>query len=159
MTPGNLASHVVVCLLGTTWAVSAQAPVKSYMTLVGDLVSAAEGPRIVKEVCVSRFPKKRMEFEEPYSAWRARHVDLLKAIDEQVVRANARLVRQGAPPGTSVVTTMNSILHRPFDSLDAGKARQLCDAYPQLLKVKDEEMKSSVPALLDTVASAERTNP
>jgi hypothetical protein len=107
---------------------------------------------------VSRFPKRRAEFEGAYAGWRTRHDDLLKAVDEQIGRANARLVKQGAPTGASVVTTIDAILHRQFDTLDAGKAKKLCDSYPQILKSKDEEMTSSVPALLQAVTSAEKQN-
>jgi hypothetical protein len=128
------------------------------MMLAGDLAGAVEGPRVIQDVCVSRFPKRRSEFEAAYSAWRARHGDLLIAVDEQIGRANARLVQQGAPAGTSVVTTIDAILHRQFDTLDAGKAKKLCDSYPQILKSKDEEMTSSVPALLQAVTNAEKQN-
>jgi hypothetical protein len=145
------------CLLpGAVWAASTPVQGKPYMALVGDLVGAVAGPRVIQDVCVSRFPKRRMEFEEAYSAWRTRHDDVLKAIDEQVVRANIRLERQGAPPGTSVVTTIDGILHRQFDTLDTARARKLCDTYPQILKAKDEEMISSVPTLLEVVANADR---
>jgi hypothetical protein len=126
------------------------------MMLAGDLAGAVEGPRVIQDVCVSRFPKRRMEFESAYAAWRARHGDLLKAVDEQIGRANAQLEKQGAPAGTSVVTTIDAILHRQFDTLDTGKARKLCDSYPQILKSKDEEMATSVPALLDAVRNADK---
>jgi hypothetical protein len=129
---------------------------KSYMMLAGDLAGAVEGPRVIKDVCVSRFPRRRAEFEQAWSDWRARHADLLKAVDEQISKANARLEKQGAPAGASVVTTIDAILHRQFDALDAGKAKKLCDSYPQILKSKDEEMTSSVPALLDAVSKAEK---
>jgi hypothetical protein len=143
-------------LFGIAWAASATGQGKSYMMLVGDLVGAVETPRLIQEVCGSRFPKRRTEFADAYSQWRARHEDVLKAIDEQVARANVRLERQGAPPGASVVTTINGILQRRFDTLDAAGIRQLCGAYPQTLKAKDEEMKSSVPTLLEVVADADR---
>jgi hypothetical protein len=143
-------------LLGVACAVSAQGQGKSYMILVGDLVGAVEGPRVVQDVCVARFPKRRAEFEGAYSDWRARHAELLKAVDDQVVRANARLRSQGAPPDASVVTTVDAILHRQFDTLDAGKAKKLCDSYPQILKTKDDEMAASVPALLEAVKSADK---
>jgi hypothetical protein len=146
----------VYVLLGTAWAVSAPGQGKSYMMLVGDLVGAVETPRLIQEVCGSRFPKRRTEFADAYSQWRTRHEELLKAIDEQVARANVRLERQGAPPGASVVTTIDGILQRRFDTLDASRTKQLCDAYPQTLKAKDEEMKSSVPTLLEMVADADR---
>jgi hypothetical protein len=123
---------------------------------VGDLVGAVEGPRVVQDVCVSRFPKKRAEFESAYSEWRARHADMLKSVDEQVVRANARLVSQGAAPGTTVVSSVDAILHRRFDPLDASGARKLCDSYPQILKSADGEMTSTIPALLEAVASADQ---
>jgi hypothetical protein len=142
--------------LGAACAVSAQGQGKSYMILVGDLVGAVEGPRVVQDVCVARFPKRHAEFEGAYAEWRTRHADMLQAIDVQVVRANARLRSQGAPPDASVVTTVDAILHRQFDPLDAGKAKKLCDSYPQILKTKDEEMTSSVPALLDAVTKAEQ---
>jgi len=142
-------------LLGAVCAATAAEQPKSYMMLVGDLVGAVEGPRVVQDVCVSRFPKRRAEFVDAYTAWRTRHADLLKAVDEQVVRANARLKSQGAPPEASVVTTVDGILHRQFDNLDGAKARKLCDSYPQILKSKDEEMTSTVPALLAAVAGAD----
>ncbi len=145
-----------VLLLGAAGLAAAQGQGKSYMILVGDLVGAVEGPRVVQDVCVSRFPKRRADFEGAYAEWRARHGDLLKAVDEQVVRANARLRSQGAPADASVVTTIDAILHRQFDSLDAAGARKLCDSYPQILKTKDEEMAASVPALLEAVTNAER---
>jgi hypothetical protein len=141
-------------LLGSAWAASALAQEKPYMALVGELVGAVENPRLVQEMCVSRFPKRRAEFTEAYSAWRTRHGEVLKAIDEQVARANLRLERQGAPPGASVVATVGGILKRRFDALDTGKARQLCDAYPEILKAKDEEMKSAIPGLLEAVTNA-----
>jgi hypothetical protein len=145
-----------VWLLAAAGLAAAQGQGKSYMILVGDLVGAVEGPRVVQDVCVSRFPKRRAEFEGAYADWRTRHGDLLKAVDEQVVRANTRLRSQGAPPDASVVTTIDAILHRQFDSLDAANARKLCDTYPQILKTKDEEMTASVPALLEAVTNAER---
>ena len=147
-------SFPLCLLLGTAWA--AEPGGKSYMMLAGDLAGAVEGPRVIQDVCVSRFPKRRAEFEDAYTAWRGRHVDLLKAVDEQIGRANARLVQQGAPAGASVVATIDAILHRQFDTLDAARARKLCDSYPQILKSKDEEMTSSVPALLDAVGNAEK---
>ena len=128
------------------------------MMLAGDLAGAVEGPRVIRDVCVSRFPKRRAEFEDAYSGWRARHADLLKAVDEQISRANAQLQKQGAPAGASVVTTIDAILHRQFDKLDAAGAKKLCDSYPQILKSKDAEMTSSVPALLDAVNNAEKQN-
>jgi hypothetical protein len=143
-------------LLGVVLSASAAEQSKSYMMLVGDLVGAVEGPRLIQEVCGAKIPKRRKEFSEAYLAWRARHEDVLKAIDAQVVRANVRLEQQGAPPGASVVTTIDGILQRRFDALDAAKTRQLCDAYPATLKAVDEEMKSSVPALLEAVANADR---
>jgi len=143
-------------LLGAMCTASAAEQGKSYMMLVGDLVGAVEGPRVVQDVCVTRFPKRRAEFVDAYTGWRTRHADLLKAVDEQVVRANARLKSQGAPPDASVVTTVDAILHRQFDNLDNSKAKKLCDTYPQILKTKDEEMTSTVPALLAAVASAEK---
>jgi len=143
-------------LLGVVASAAVAEEGRPYMMLVGDLVGAVEAPRLVQNTCVSRFPKRRAEFTEAYSAWRARHEDLLKAVDEQVARANARLERQGSPPGTSVVTTVSGILQRPFDALDTAKARKLCDSYPQILKAKDEEMASSVPALLQAVTNADR---
>ena len=146
----------VFMLLGAAGAAPALEQGRPYMMLVGDLVGAVETPRLVQDVCVSRFPKRRMEFTDAYSAWRVRHEELLKAIDEQVVRANARLERQGAPPGTSVVTTISERLQRPFDALDAAKGRKLCDSYPQILQAKDAEMGSSVPALLEAVVDADR---
>jgi hypothetical protein len=149
-------SFSLCLLLGTAWA--AEPGGKSYMMLVGDLVGAVEGPRVVQQVCVSRFPKRRMEFEGAYLAWRDRHGDLLKAVEERIGQANARLAQQGAPAGTSVVTTIDGILRRQFDTLDAAKARKLCDSYPQILKSKDEEMTSSVPALLEEVSKAETQN-
>jgi hypothetical protein len=148
-----------LCLLpGLLIAAADPGQGKSYMMLAGDLAGAVEGPRVIKDVCVSRFPKRRAEFEDAYSAWRASHGDLLKAIDEQIARANTRLQRQGAPPGASVVTTIDAILHRQFDTLDAAKAKKLCESYPQIRKAKDEEMTSSVPALLDAVTRAEAQN-
>jgi hypothetical protein len=149
-------SRVACLLLGAVCAAPAAEQGKSYMMLVGDLVGAVEGPRVIQEVCISRFPKKRAEFEAPYAAWRARHADMLKAIDEQVARANARLVNQGASPETSVVTTVDGILQRQLGPLDNAKARKLCDSYPQILKTKDEEMATSVPALLDAVRNADK---
>ena len=143
-------------LLGAACAASAAEQGKSYMMLVGDLVGAVEGPRVIQDVCATRFPKRRTEFEEAYAAWRARHADLLKAIDEQVVRANARLVSQGASPDTSVVTTVDGILQRQLGPLDTAKAKKLCDSYPQILKTKDGEMTSTVPALLEAVRNADR---
>jgi hypothetical protein len=143
-------------LLGALGATSALAQGKSYMTLVGELVGAVENPHLVQEVCVSRFPKRRAEFVAAYSAWRTRHSDVLKAIDEQVARANVRLQSQGAPPGATVVSTIGAILKRRFDTLDTGKARQLCDAYPEILKSKDEEMRTTVPGLLQVVTDADR---
>jgi hypothetical protein len=140
-------------LLGTAWAAD-PGQGKSYMMLAGDLAGAVEGPRVIRDVCVSHFPKRRAEFEDAYSAWRARHADQLKAVDEQIGRANAQLQKQGAPAGTSVVTTIDAILHRQFDTLDAAKAKKLCDSYPQILKSKDEEMTSSIPALLQAVSNA-----
>jgi hypothetical protein len=144
-----------LCLLpGALLAAADTAQGKSYMMLAGDLAGAVEGPRVIQDVCVSRFPKRRAEFEQAYSAWRARHADQLKAVDEQIGRANARLAQQGAPAGASVVTTIDAILHRQFDSLDAGGVKKLCDSYPQILKSKDEEMTSSVPAMLQAVKGA-----
>ena len=148
-----------LCLLPAAFLNAAeQAQGKSYMMLAGDLAGAVEGPRVIRDVCVSRFPKRRAEFEQAWSDWRARHADLLKAVDEQISRANAQLEKQGAPAGASVVTTIDAILHRQFDTLDAAKAKKLCDSYPQILKSKDEEMTTSVPALLDSVSKAEKQN-
>jgi hypothetical protein len=152
-----------VCLFSSisgalAWAAAEPGQGKSYMMLAGDLAGAVEGPRVIQDVCVSRFPKRRAEFEGAYTEWRTRHDDLLKAVDEQIGRANARLVKQGAPAGTSVITTIDAILHRQFDTLDAAKARKLCDSYPQILKSRDEEMISSVPVLLEAVANAEKQN-
>jgi len=149
-----------VCLFSTAgapaWAAADPGQGKPYMMLAGDLAGAVEGPRVIQDVCVARFPKRRAEFEQAYTQWRARHGDLLKAIDAQVSRANARLERQGAPPGSSVVTTIDAILHRQFDTLDNAKAKKLCDSYPEVLKAKDEEMASSVPALLQSVTNADK---
>ncbi len=143
-------------LLGTAWAATEPGQGKTYMMLAGDLAGAVESPRVIRDVCVAHFPKRSMEFDVAYTEWRARHADLLKAIDDQIARANARLVSQGAPEGASVVTTIDAILHRQFDTLDAAKAKKLCDSYPQILKTKDGEMTSSVPALLDAVTKAEK---
>jgi hypothetical protein len=152
-----------VCLFSTigcslAWSAAEPGQGKSYMMLAGDLAGAVEGPRVIKDFCVARFPKRRMEFEQAYTDWHARHGDLLKAIDEQIGRANSQLEKQGAPAGASVVTTIDAILHRQFDTLDNAKAKKLCDSYPDVLKAKDEEMASSVPALLDSVSKAEKQN-
>lgn len=152
------AKNLCLALLLATVAVTpALAQGKPYMALVGELVGAVENPRLVQEICVSRFPKRRAEFVDAYAAWRVRHAEVLKAIDAQSTRANVRLLRQGAPAGATVVATVDGILKRRFETLDSGKSRELCDAYPAILKSKDEEMKASVPGLLEAVIAADKT--
>lgn len=139
-------------------AAAAFAESKSHLQLVGELVGAVESPRIIQGFCASRQPKSASRYAKAYSEWRARHATIIEAVDAQVVRADARLQRErspGADPAATTVTAITQILQRRLDTYTGEQIRQVCDAYPDMLKSKDKDMESAIPELLERVKAAD----
>ena len=133
---------------------------KSYMTLVGELMGAVESPRLIRDSCAAHVPSSANENSRLYDAWKLRHKDLLDAVAEQVLRANARLKKQGAPggdePARAMVDALGDALEQSISEMTPGQVTQFCGQYPKLIEKKDVEATTSIPKLLAVVEDADK---
>lgn len=133
---------------------------KSYMALVGELLGSVETPRIVRDVCATRSPATADTNAHLYEDWKARHKELLDAIDEQIARATVRLKKQGANDGEpsmqEMVMAIQGVLEGQLDGMSKSQVQEICGRYPDLIKKKDAEASTSIQNLLEVVANADK---
>jgi len=130
------------------------------MTLVGELMGAAESPQMIRDFCAKRTPGTTAEYSRLYEGWATRHKDLLRAVAEQLARANVRLKKQGAPGGDRPIDLMrqmaNQRLEQAFGGMTSADIAQYCSGYPQLIEKKDSEAETSIRELLSVVEYADQ---
>jgi len=150
----------MACLVFALAPAFALAEGKSYMTLVGELVGAAEAPRMIRDYCANRAPGTAVENARLYEGWATRHKDLLGAVAEQLSRANVRLQKQGAPGGERPIEFMRKFaaqqLEQALDGMTPADVVKFCSAYPQYIEKKDKEAETSIRELLSVVEYADQ---
>jgi hypothetical protein len=147
-------------LLAVTGLTAASAAGKSYMTLVGELIGAVEGPRLTRDSCAVHVPSTADENARLYEVWRMRHKDLLDAVAEQVARANVRLKKQGAPGGDEtikgLIETASQRIEQTMSAVTPDQAAEFCGHYSEYLERKDSEATTSMKDLLSLVEHVDK---
>jgi hypothetical protein len=148
---------VVVACLGATFA-SAQD--ESYMALVGDLISKAEGPLFLQELCDEVTPENAAANAEAYKGWRARNAVLLAQVQTHREHADKRLVRKAATAKVRV-PTMNEmsmwskqIFAEEMQSRDPAEMKAICAGYSETLPRREAALVGEIRRLLATVMQA-----
>jgi hypothetical protein len=147
-------------LLTVSGLTATSAAGKSYMTLVGELIGAVEGPRLTRDSCANHVPSSAHENSRLYEAWKMRHKDLLDAVAEQVARANVRLKKQGAPSGDEptklMIEAVSQRIEQTMSAVTPDQAAEFCGRYSEYLERKDAEATTSMKELLSLVEYADR---
>jgi hypothetical protein len=150
----------MACLVLALAPAFALAEGKSYMTLVGELMGAAETPRMIRDICANRAPGTAVEYARLYEGWAMRHKDLLGAVAEQLSRANVRLKKQGAPGGQRPIDFMRNFvaqqLEQALDDTTPADVVKFCSGYSQYIEEKDKEAETSIRELLSVVEYADQ---
>ena len=156
-----MTTHVrTTLLLAVTGLTAASAAGKSYMTLVGELVGAVEGPRLTRDACAVHAPSSANENSRLYEAWKMRHKALLDAVAEQVAHANVRLKKQGAlggdEPTKAMVEAASQRIEQTLSAVTPNQAAEFCSHYSEYLERKDSEATTSITELLSLVEYADK---
>jgi hypothetical protein len=113
---------------------------------VQELYVFVETPRLAQEVCATSQPQTAPQYAKMFAAWRERHAGVLKQVETLVDTTDRNLRRGGSPSrvATSVDTARQRLRQRVSTSSPAD-VKKFCDAYPDLIKATDEQMKQRVP--------------
>lgn len=133
-------------------AAHAAAADTAYMTQVSELLGIVEAPLYLRDACSRRVPEMRPALQASHAAWRARHAELLAAIEAQLRRADAHVVRQGARFTLADLRRAGAqAMDHRFDRLGHAEAREVCAGYDDFLREQDATMQGTVPQRLATL--------
>jgi hypothetical protein len=138
------------------------AAAESYMSLVGELVGAVEGLRMLRDHCAGAVPEMAVQNARAYEAWVSRNAALLALAKTQRDHADVRIARQAAgnasaPKSTTeIVALFQERLSAQLQRSGTEAQRAMCANYPKLISSSEKRRSEEIEALLNAVTEADR---